>query len=92
MWKILHSNISKGSEKQYSEQLVVKHLPQLLSTQDVSGAKEGDAGEPQVLMQHEHAYWDEIWVTQVVDKATDVAIVAGVNTINLPILYSKIQT
>lgn len=60
--------------------------PQLLSTEDVSGAEEGDAGEPQVLVQHEHTYWDEVRVAQVVDEAADVAIVAGVDTIHLPIL------
>ncbi len=63
--------------------------PQLLSAEDVSGAEEGDAGEPQVLVQHEHTYWDEVWVTQVVDEAADVAVVAGVNTIHLPVLYRQ---
>lgn len=63
--------------------------PQLLSTEDVSGAEEGDAWKSQVLVQHEHTYWDEVWVTQVVDKAADVAVVTGVDTIHLPVLYRK---
>lgn len=61
-------------------------LPQLLSTQDVPGAEEGDAREPQVLVQHEHAHGDEVGVTQVVNEAADVAIVAGIDAIHLPIL------
>lgn len=72
-----------------STQVIVNVSPQLLSAEDVSGAEEGDAGESQVLVQHEHTYWDEVRVTQVVDEAADVAIVAGVNTIHLPILYRK---
>lgn len=69
--------------------MILNVSPQLLSTEDVSGAEEGDAGESQVLVQHEHTYWDEIWVTQVVDEAADVAVVAGVDTIHLPILYRE---
>lgn len=60
-----------------------------MSAEDVSGAEEGDTGESQVLVQHEHTYWDEVWVTQVVDEAADVAIVAGVDTIHLPVLQRK---
>ena len=60
-----------------------------MSTEDVSGAEEGDAGESQVLVQHEHTYGDEVWVTQVVDEAADVAIVAGVDTVHLPVLYRE---
>lgn len=69
--------------------MIVKSSPQLLSTEDVSGAEEGNAGESQVLVQHEHTYWDEVGVTQVVNEAADVAIVPGVNTVHLPILYRK---
>lgn len=53
---------------------------------DVSGAEESDSGKSQVLVQHEHTDWDEVWVTQVVDEAADVPIVPGVNTVHLPIL------
>lgn len=63
--------------------------PQLLTAEDVPGAEEGDAGEPQVLVQHEHTHWDEVWVAQVVDEAADIAIVAGVYAIHLSILYEK---
>lgn len=63
--------------------------PQLLPAEDVSGAEEGDAGESQVLMQHEHSYWDEVWVTKVVDEAADVAIIPGINAIHLSILNRK---
>lgn len=40
-------------------------------------------------MQHEHAHRDEVWVTQVVDEAADVAVVPGVNAVHLPILHRK---
>lgn len=63
--------------------------PQLLTAENVPGAEEGDAGEPQVLVQHEHTHWDEVWVAQVVDEAADIAIVAGVDAIHLPVLYEK---
>ena len=68
---------------------MIKRLPQLLSTEDVSRAEEGDAREPQVLVQHENSHWDEVGVTQVVNKAADVAIVASVDTIHFPILETK---
>ena len=76
----------KGGHKRLS------FSPQLLSTEDVSGAEEGDAGEPQVLVQHEHTHRDEVRVTQVVDEAADVAIVAGIDTVHLPILDVTDQT
>ena len=66
---------------------IINFLPQLLSAEDVSGAEESDAGESQVLVQHEHAYGDEVGVTQVVDEAADVAVVPGIDTIHLPVLY-----
>lgn len=69
--------------------MIINVSPQLLSAEDVSGAEEGDAGESQVLVQHEHTYWDEVWVAQVVDEAADVAIVAGIDTIHLPVLYRE---
>lgn len=61
--------------------------PQFLTAEDVPGAEEGDAREPQVLVQHEHAHRDEVWVTEVVDEAADVAIVTGVDAVHLAILY-----
>lgn len=60
-----------------------------MSTQDVSGAKEGDARETQVLVQHEHTHWNEVRVTQVVDEAADVAIVTCVYAVDLPVLKRK---
>lgn len=68
---------------------VFTQLPQLLSAEDVSRAEEGDAREPQVLVQHEYTHWDEVGVAQVVNEAADVAIVAGVNAIHFPILEGK---
>lgn len=63
------------------------HLsPELLSGENVSGAEEGDAREAQVLVQHEHTYWDDVGVTQMVYKAADVTVVTGVNTVHLTIL------
>lgn len=61
--------------------------PQFLTAEDVPGAEEGDAWEPQVLVQHEHAHRDEVWVTKVVDEAADVAIVTGVDAVHFPVLY-----
>lgn len=63
--------------------------PQFLTAEDVPGAEEGDAWEPQVLVQHEHTHWDEVWVTKVVDEAADVAIVTGVDAVHFPVLYGK---
>lgn len=40
-------------------------------------------------MEHEHPYWDEVWVTQVVDETAYVAIIPGIDAIHLPILYRK---
>lgn len=70
----------------------MQRLPQLLSTQDVSRAEEGDAREPQVLVQHEHAHRDEVGVTQVVNEAADVAVVAGVDAVHLAILGRNRRT
>lgn len=71
---------------------IVKQLPELLSTEDVSRAEEGDAREPQVLVQHEYSYWDEVGVTQVINEAADIAIVTSVNAIDFPVLDNKKQT
>lgn len=73
------------------KELIIKLLPQLLSTEDVSRAEEGNAREPQVLVQHKYSYWDEVGVTQVVNEAADVAIVASIDTIHFPILDNKKQ-
>lgn len=43
-------------------------------------------------MEHEHTYWDEVWVTQVVDEAADVAVIPGIDAIHLPILHRKKKT
>lgn len=37
-------------------------------------------------MQHEDSHWDQVRVTQVVDKTADVAIVTSVDTVNFPVL------
>lgn len=60
--------------------------PQLLPSPDVSGTEEGNAWKPQVLVQHEDPDRDDVGVTQVVDEAADVAIVTGINAVNLSIL------
>ncbi len=66
--------------------------PELLSRENVSGAEEGDAREAQVLVQHEHAYGDEVGVTQVVYEAADVPIVTGVNTVHFTVLPKRVIT
>lgn len=40
-------------------------------------------------MQHEHSHWDQVGVTQVVNEAADVAIVASIDTIHFPILDNE---
>lgn len=62
------------------------HVPDLLSSLYVPGAEEGDAGEAQVLVGHEHPHGDEVGLAQVVDEAADVAIETGVDAVNLSIL------
>lgn len=66
--------------------------PQFLTAEDVPGAEEGDAWEPQVLVQHEDAHGDEVWVTEVVDEAADVAIVTGIDAVHFPVLCRKPNT
>lgn len=60
--------------------------PKLLSCQYVSGAEEGDAGEAQVLVQHEHPHRDDVGVAQVVDEAADVTVVTGIDAVHLSVL------
>lgn len=61
--------------------------PQFLSSENVSGAEEGDAREAQVLVQHEHTHRDDVGVAQVVYEAADVTIVSGINTVHFTILW-----
>lgn len=53
------------------------------------GAEEGDPGEAQVLVGHEHAHRDEVGLAQVVDEAADVAIETGIDAVNLSILGGR---
>lgn len=53
------------------------------------GAEEGDPGEAQVLVGHEHAHGDEVGLAQVVDEAADVAIETGIDAVNLSILGGR---
>lgn len=43
-------------------------------------------------MQHEHSHWDQVGVTQVVNEAADVAIVASIDAIHFPILDNEKKT
>lgn len=61
--------------------------PQFLSSENISGAEERDAREPQVLMQHEHTHGNDVGIAQVIYKAADVAIVTGINTVHLTVLH-----
>lgn len=85
MLKFERTNEKRGERNEGD----VNVSPQLLTAEDVPGAEEGDAGEPQVLVQHEHTHWDEVWVAQVVDEAADISVVASVDAIHLPVLYEK---
>lgn len=60
--------------------------PQLLAGLDEAGAEEGNAGEAQVLVGHEDAHGHQVGLAVVVDEAADVAIEAGVDAVQLPIL------
>lgn len=51
-------DVKVGKKEIRSKQVIINISPQLLSAEDVSGAEEGDTGESQVLVQHEHTYWD----------------------------------
>lgn len=61
-------------------------VPDLLAGLYVAGAEEGDAGESQVLVGHEHPHRDQVGLAQVVDEAADVAVETGVDAVNLSIL------
>lgn len=82
----------KDTRIQGNKEVYSRHPPQLLSGEDISGAEEGDAGEAQVLMQHEDTHWDDVWIAQVVDKAADVAIVTCVYAIHLSVLEKRQQS
>lgn len=62
------------------------HVPDLLSSLYVPGAEEGDPGEAQVLVGHEHPHRDEVGLAQVVDEAADVAVETGIDAVNLSVL------
>lgn len=40
-------------------------------------------------MQHEHTHGDDVGIAQVVDKAADVTIVTGVDTVHLTVLRTE---
>lgn len=40
-------------------------------------------------MRHEDPHRDEVWLTEVVDEAADVAIETGVDAVHLPVLEQK---
>ena len=52
-------------------------------------AEEGDPGKAEVLMRHEDSHRDEVWLTEVVYKAADVAIETGIYAVHLSILEEK---
>lgn len=67
------------------------HLPQLLPSLDQAGAEEGDPGEPQVLVGHEHAHGHQVRLAVVVDEAADVPVEPSVDAVHLSILRGRGQ-
>lgn len=52
-------------------------------------AEEGDPGKAEVLVRHEDSHGDEVWLTEVVYKAADVAIETGIYAVHLSILEGE---
>lgn len=59
---------------------------------DLPGWKEADAWEAEVLMVDKHLHWHYIGLTQMVDEATDVSILPGIDTVGLTILGQGMWT
>jgi hypothetical protein len=52
--------------------------PKFLPSLDLSRGEEADSGEAQVLVLNEHFDWDQVGLTQMVDEARNVAVLASV--------------
>lgn len=70
----------------HESQKALAHSPKFFIGFDVAGREEADPGEPQVLMLHEDLDRHQVGLTQVVDEARHVAILAGVQAVCVTIL------
>lgn len=66
-----------------------RYLPDFFSGLYVPRAEEGDPGEAEVLVRHEDSHRNEVWLTEVVYKAADVAIETGIYAVHLSILEGE---
>lgn len=66
-----------------------RYLPDFFSGLYVPRAEEGDPGEAEVLVRHEDSHGNEVWLTEVVYKAADVAIETGIYAVHLSILEGE---
>lgn len=64
----------------------MKNLPQFLVSLDLSGGEETDAGEAKILVVHEHFDWNDVGLTEVIDKTAYVSIMSGINAVGVTIL------
>lgn len=63
-----------------------ENLPQFLVSLDLSGGEETDAGEAKILVVHEHFDWNDVGLTEVIDKTAYVSIMSGINAVGVTIL------
>ena len=64
----------------------MKNLPQFLVSLDLSGGEETDAGEAKILVVHKHFDWNDVGLTEVIDKTAYVSITPGINAVGVTIL------
>ena len=59
------------------------YIPKLLICLDVPRCKEADAWEAQVLMLHEYFDGDDVWLTEVINEASDVAVLTRIDAVRV---------
>ena len=64
----------------------MKNLPQFLVSLDLSGGEETDAGEAKILVVHKHFDWNDVGLTEVIDKTAYVSITSGINAVGVTVL------
>lgn len=63
-----------------------QYIPNFFSSFYMPGAEEGNPGKAEILMRHEHSHRDEVWLTEMVYKAADVAIETSIYAVHFSIL------
>lgn len=56
---------------------------------DLSGGEETDAGEAKILVVHKHFDWNDVGLTEVIDKTTYVSVTPGINAVSVTILETE---